>query len=351
MRVGASPEGLFERLALTLNLAPKPLVDTQVAFNAARAIMSAAKLGIFEALGRGQKRAVEVAESCATDPRATEQLLNCLVGIGYARYARGRYAMPRRLRKWLVRGSRTSFVDKLVFQIFEWDYMQRLDEFVRTGRPIDLHAVASPEEWRAYQDGMRDSVGGPVARGRAQAGASARRDAAPRHRRLARPLLDRAVQAPPQLRATILELPGAIDRASQIAAREGLGDRVAHRSGNALTDELGDDWDVVFISNVVHHFTARGKSPARRAGPSRAPAARPLRGRRAPARERARRRRRGGGHLRSVFRAHLGLGLLVGRGDRIVDVGRGLQGAAADQVSRARLPDDPRPQVAEPISA
>ena len=257
MRVGASPEGLFERLALTLNLAPKPLVDTQVAFNAARAIMSAAKLGIFEALGRGQKRAVEVAESCATDPRATEQLLNCLVGIGYARYARGRYAMPRRLRKWLVRGSRTSLVDKLVFQIFEWDYMQKLDEFVRTGRPIDLHAVASPEEWRAYQDGMRDLSAGrsrEVARKLpVPPGATRLLDIGGSHGLYSIELCKRH----PKLRATILERPGAIDRASQIAAREGLGDRVAHRSGNALTDELGDDWDVVFISNVVHHFTAR----------------------------------------------------------------------------------------------
>jgi 2-polyprenyl-3-methyl-5-hydroxy-6-metoxy-1,4-benzoquinol methylase len=60
----------------------------------------------------------------------------------------------------------------------------------------------------------------------------------------------------PSLRSTILELPGAIDRASQIAAKHGLTDRITYKSGNALTDELGEQvYDLVMINNVVHHFT------------------------------------------------------------------------------------------------
>jgi SAM-dependent methyltransferase len=35
-----------------------------------------------------------------------------------------------------------------------------------------------------------------------------------------------------------------------------MGERVSHRAGNALSDELGQDaWDVVFLSQLVHHFT------------------------------------------------------------------------------------------------
>jgi len=58
------------------------------------------------------------------------------------------------------------------------------------------------------------------------------------------------------MRATILDLPEAVEQAAPILAREGMGDRVGHRAGNALTDDLGNDaWDVVFISQLVHHFT------------------------------------------------------------------------------------------------
>ena len=56
MKLKIQPQGLLERIALWFNLAPTPLVDTQVAFNAARAIMAAADVGIYEALERLQKR-------------------------------------------------------------------------------------------------------------------------------------------------------------------------------------------------------------------------------------------------------------------------------------------------------
>jgi SAM-dependent methyltransferase len=59
----------------------------------------------------------------------------------------------------------------------------------------------------------------------------------------------------PDLRAVILELPEAVEHAAPLLAREGLGDRVAHRPGNALTDDLGTEaWDVILVSSLVHHF-------------------------------------------------------------------------------------------------
>jgi hypothetical protein len=41
----------------------------------------------------------------------------------------------------------------------------------------------------------------------------------------------------PAPKATILELPDSLDRASAIARREGLGDRLKHRVGGALKDD------------------------------------------------------------------------------------------------------------------
>ena len=61
MKLSAKPEGVMERMALLLNLAPLPLIDTQIAFSNARAIMAAAALGMFEQLGQGEKTADEIA--------------------------------------------------------------------------------------------------------------------------------------------------------------------------------------------------------------------------------------------------------------------------------------------------
>src|SRR5947208_400468 len=58
----------------------------------------------------------------------------------------------------------------------------------------------------------------------------------------------------PQLRATILELP-EVRHAGPLLAKEGMGDRVVHRAGNALTEDLGSAvYDLVFMAAVVHHF-------------------------------------------------------------------------------------------------
>lgn len=58
-----------------------------------------------------------------------------------------------------------------------------------------------------------------------------------------------------QLRSTILDLPEAIKHAAPLLAKEGLGDRIVHRTGNALTDDLGKGvYDLVFLASVIHHF-------------------------------------------------------------------------------------------------
>jgi len=76
-------------LALKLNLAPLPFIETQVSFTAARAIMAAAELGVFEAIGRQAKTADEIAQTCQTHALSTKHLLDCLVGVGYLRWSGG----------------------------------------------------------------------------------------------------------------------------------------------------------------------------------------------------------------------------------------------------------------------
>jgi SAM-dependent methyltransferase len=274
MKIGAIAENLMERIALFGNLAPTPLIETQIAFTTARAIMAAAELGIFEALGSGDKSADEIAASCHTDRKATRQLLNCLVGIGYARFQRGKYGMMATQRKWLLRDSPASLTAKLSFQLLEWDLVGQLENFVRTGKSLDLHTRMSPEQWRIYQDGMRSIASGRAAE-------LARRLPVPQG---ATRLLDiggshglysiELCRLYPGLTSTIMELPGAIDRASEIAAREGLGERVKFRAGDALSEEFGEaSFDVVMINNLVHHFspeqnTALAKRVARALTPA-----------------------------------------------------------------------------------
>ena len=59
----------------------------------------------------------------------------------------------------------------------------------------------------------------------------------------------------PQLRSTIIDLPEAIKYAAPVLAEEGMGDRIVHRAGNVLTEDLGTGvYDLIFLASVVHHF-------------------------------------------------------------------------------------------------
>jgi SAM-dependent methyltransferase len=256
MKIGARPEGVIERLAFMLDLTPTPIADTHVAFTAARAIMTGTSLGIFDAIADGADTPAAIAAACHTDERATHSLLGCLVALGYLRLVRGRYANARRVKKWLLARSPHSLRDKVLFQTIEWTLVSGLEDFVRTGKAVDLHAALEPRGWSLYQDAMR-------ALAASSAPVIARRIRLPRH---AERMLDvggshglysvALCRRYPRLRSEILELPAAAERSSLHVSRHGLGDRVRLRIGDALRDDLGEDiYDLVLVNNLVHHFS------------------------------------------------------------------------------------------------
>jgi 2-polyprenyl-3-methyl-5-hydroxy-6-metoxy-1,4-benzoquinol methylase len=256
MKLKIAPENLLERMALAFNLAPLPLVHTQVAFNAARTIMAAADTGIFEAIGKNNKNFQQIATDCKTDPAATKHLLDCLVGIGYLNWKNDLYSLKPKMHKWLLQESESNLIGKLRFQISEWNWMTRLEDYVRTGKPMELHSVITASEWSAYQEGMRDlsvNVAKELTKKIKLSSAAAQMlDIGGSHGLFSIELCKKY----PSLSSTILELPGAIGQASAIAARHGLTDKIKYKTGNALTDELGNtQYDLIMINNVVHHFT------------------------------------------------------------------------------------------------
>jgi len=257
MKIKNQPENLLEWIALKANLAPTPLVDTQVAFNAARAIMAGAELGIYEALGKNSKTADEVAKQCSTHPEATKHLLDCLVGVGYLQWNNGSYSLKSKYYKWLLKESESNLIGKLRFQLVEWDWMGKLEDYIRTGKPLELHNMTSHKDWELYQEGMRDlSVN--VAKDLAKKipvpnGATSMLDIGGSHGLYSIELCKKHSN----LSSTIMELQGAIEAASTIAKRYDTTNRVSYVAGNALNDDLGSEkYDIVMINNVVHHFTA-----------------------------------------------------------------------------------------------
>jgi SAM-dependent methyltransferase len=257
VRFGAVPENPVEWLIARLNVAPRPLLETQMAYTLARLIMVGTKIGVFEAVSDGAATPDEVASRCGTSVVGTEKLLFALAGAGYLRANDRGYVLTPVSRKWLLRDSPDSVADKLLFQFLEWDLMERAEDYVRTGEPVDLHGPhLGVEGWDLYQRGMR-------AMANAFAGEAVRRMPVPKG---ARRMLDiggshgyysvALCRRHEELRSEVLDLPEAVERAAPLLAAEEMGDRVVHRAGDALTSELESEaYDLVLIAQLVHHFS------------------------------------------------------------------------------------------------
>jgi SAM-dependent methyltransferase len=257
MKLVVAPENWTERIALWLGLVPLPLAETQFAYLLARTIMAAVEVDLFEALAGGPLDEAVLAARCGTQPGPTRALLRALVAAGYLRQRGGRYANTRKTTRWLLRDSPKSMRDKMLFQGVEYDLVRHYAEYLRTGRSLEMHDTFPPAAWALYQRAMRDLArlnGAEVGwRTPVPAGARDLLDLGGSHGHFAARLCRRH----PGLRAVILERPEAIESAAPLLAEEALGDRVVHRAGDILRDDLGEGaWDAVLMSQVAHHFDA-----------------------------------------------------------------------------------------------
>ena len=253
MRFRTVGDGLLEKAIVASGIVPAPLLDGY-AMATTQALLVAVKVGLFEALGEGPCSATEVADRCGIDPRATEKLLNLLVAMGYVAVApESRYRSSRTARRWLT-GAR-SLRDSVLMKEVEWRWLEGLEDFVRTGAHRDVHETMSRADWSLYQRGMRSnaSVVAPLIARRTPVpeGATEMLDIGGSHGYFSVAICRRH----PGLRATVLDLPEAVEFAAPLLEAEGMGDRVSLRAGDAITDDLGTDaYDVVFMMSLVHHF-------------------------------------------------------------------------------------------------
>ncbi|HJX27133.1 MAG TPA: class I SAM-dependent methyltransferase, partial [Thermoanaerobaculia bacterium] len=255
MKIGIQAENPLEALALALGLVPVPMAETLPTLLLARSLMAAARFGVFAALSRQPLNAAEVAERCGTHPGASRTLLDSLVSGGHLVLEGERYALSAVARKWLAPDSPLSLHDNLLFRYVEWDWIARLEEYLQHGRPLNIHGEMTIEQWSLYQRGM-------FAFAKLSAEELARRAPVPRG---AREMLDLGgshgfssvvlCRKHSGLHATVFDLPSAVEHAAPLLAEQGMGDRVVHKSGDALTEDFGEEhYDFILVSQFVHHF-------------------------------------------------------------------------------------------------
>jgi 2-polyprenyl-3-methyl-5-hydroxy-6-metoxy-1,4-benzoquinol methylase len=258
MKIGAIPETIFERLALWMGIAPTPLVDTHVAFMMARTIITAVKLGIFECLSNGALTTEGIAGKININVTATDKLLKTLVHLGYLKMNGNHFLLSALSKKYMLMDSPRSLYYKMLFHFVEWDIVQHYDNYLKTGIPLDIHgSFFKEQEWILYQNAMRDLANlaseeisrvTPIPKN-----ALRMLDVGGAHGKLSCALCQRH----PNLQSIILDLPEAMGSSEEKMAREDTGGRLSYIAGDIRIYDLGEEeWDVIFMANLVHHFDA-----------------------------------------------------------------------------------------------
>lgn len=237
----------------------EPIDELVGGYRGAQIVMTAVRLGVFEALAEGPLPAGELADRLKADHRGTRILADALAALGLLTKEDGAYRSSPAAREHLVPGAPGSRTAILRHGANLYERWAGLFDAVRRGEPVpedrvDPRLRGGEEEFaRAMADIGRES-------------ASTTADALERLGILAtaRTALDlgggpglyalELARRVPGLRAVVLDRPETVEVARANAEEAGLADRVEERGGDALEDDLGGPWDLIFTSNFIHIY-------------------------------------------------------------------------------------------------
>ena len=233
-----------------------------LAYKKSALLRSGIELGVFAHLAERPGTAADVAAELGLAPRGTRLLLNALVAIDVLEESDGRY----RLTGWAAETldpAREGYVGELsriLTSTWEWEAMGRLSEAVRLGGPV-IAENAEHLDYGYYEEFATHA--GAVTRPTVATMADVLDDWATGRESL--DVLDLAcghgmygftlAERHPQARIWSVDNPRVLEIAQKHAARVGVADRVHTMPGDMFSMELGGPYDLVLITNVLHHHT------------------------------------------------------------------------------------------------
>ncbi|MGH2979697.1 MAG: methyltransferase family protein, partial [Solirubrobacterales bacterium] len=155
MRPGLRPDNPLERIAIRMNLAPVPDGHAMFGMPMSRVTIAGVRMGVFERLARGPATAEEVARDIAATQEGTLLLLESLAALDQVERGGGTYSLSRAARKWLDPASDTYVGTHIENCGDYWDWWDRLEDAIRTGRGVEIHDFAPDDpHWRRYIRGQ-----------------------------------------------------------------------------------------------------------------------------------------------------------------------------------------------------
>lgn len=215
-------------------------------FASSRIILTANNYRIFDNLEGSWKTAKGLSREIDSDSRATEFLLNSLVAFGLLKKQRNLYRNSSVASKYLVKGKPGYQGDILSHQNTLWDNWSGLDTVLKTGMPyrkshnhesfiLGMHNLATLKVKNVLNNinlngvkNLLDLGGGPGTYSMAF--------------------------AKKKIGVTLFDYPETLKIAEALIKKAGLAENIRLLPGDFTKDDLGNNYDLIFISQIFHAY-------------------------------------------------------------------------------------------------
>lgn len=228
------------------------------AFEESIPLLAAADLGLFDALQEGPRETAALAGDLSVSPRGLDILLHALAAEGYLVKQEGAFGLAEAYAPYLLSDSKETLISILRHRHSCMRSWARLREVLLTDKPAETEETA---------EHLENFILGMANVSRSSSREVAEKLPLARYKKM----LDLGggpatasmafCRANPELQAVVLDLEPVTEIARREIARAGLQDRIATQPGDALADAYGTDYDLVYVSNILHMF---GEADARR---------------------------------------------------------------------------------------
>jgi hypothetical protein len=239
---------------------PELFFETVNAYQRTAALKAALELGVFTAIGEGHQTAQELAAQCETAERGMRILCDYLVVIGLLTKEGASYGLTRDSAVFLDQRSPAYMGGAIEFMLAPsvTGGFADLAAVVRKGGTVMPEGgTVAPENpvWVKFARAMAPMMMLPAQHiAGLVAAADGRRqkvlDIAAGHGMFGITIAQRN----PNAQVVALDWPNVLEVARENAARAGVGDRYSTIEGSAFDADYGDGYDVILLTNFLHHF-------------------------------------------------------------------------------------------------
>ncbi|MFQ5865673.1 MAG: methyltransferase [bacterium] len=230
------------------------ITSLTLGFMPALIVLTANRLNLFSKLSGKKLSAEALAVLLDTDPRATEMLCNALVAQGFLEKEKDTYKNSAKSEEFLVRGRPFYVGDNLRHQAHLLNRWSRLEEAVKTGKPIprtettEKQKRAHTRNFTMAMSNIAQLTASQVVEGLDLGGVNKMIDIGGGPATYAMEF----VRKNPAIHATVFDLPEVVAITKELVQQFQMTDKVSTKAGDYFVDDFGTDYDLAFLSNVIH---------------------------------------------------------------------------------------------------